>query len=406
MKKIIKKFNIVLSMLCAVIFSLVLVGQMYMPDTVVFYDGAQEVSFYEVYKVKVTNDSIVSVSTYSNETTEADVSLFGIVPVGQVKAEKSDRRYVNVGGDIIGIRLYTDGLLIVGIEDIVTEDGYVNPASACGLQIGDIITEVNDERVLSVSDFAKKVSSCDGKDISITAQRLEKTLYFSLTPAYCESEEKYRCGLWLRDSTAGIGTITFVDSGTGVFAALGHSICDSETQAILPVGEGDILTASVTGITKGEKGVTGQLMGTFTDKILGDLVVNNEFGIYGTFSQTETVTGELMPVASQTEIKTGDAQIMCNIDGQGVKCYDIQIEKISYSAEKQSRSMVIEITDTELLEETGGIVQGMSGSPIVQDGLIVGAVTHVFLNDPTRGYAIFAETMLETADNISVSKSE
>ncbi|MBQ8210432.1 MAG: SpoIVB peptidase [Clostridia bacterium] len=400
MKKFIKQFDIVLSVFCSVVFCLVALGQIYLPDKVVFFDGNEKTTLYEVFTVNKTDDSVMSVSTNGTENSVAEASLLGIIPVRTVKAENGERKYVNVSGDIIGICLYTDGLLIVGVEDVVTEDGNVSPATVCGLQTGDIITQVNDEKVVSVADFSQYITNSKGNSVSITAVRDNKTLYFSLTPAYCESEDKYRCGLWLRDSTAGIGTMTFVDPESGVFAALGHSICDSETQSVLTVGDGDILTATVTGITKGEKGATGQLLGSFADKTLGELIENNEFGVYGTYSENDELTGELMAVATQTEIKAGDAQILCNIDGNGVKYYDIEIEKISYSAEKQSRSMVIEITDDELLNTTGGIVQGMSGSPIVQDGMLIGAVTHVFLNDPTRGYAIFAETMIDTADSI------
>lgn len=400
MKNFIKKFDIILSLLCVFILTLIGLGEIYLPESVVFYNDYNEFTLYEVYTVKESVEPIMSASTTGMNNTTADVSLFGVIPVNNINAKKCERKYVNVSGEIIGIRLYTEGLLIVDTEQIVTSDGNFNPAAECGLQKGDVITEINDERVLSISDFSKIINNSNGNQVSITAIRNNNRLYFSLTPVYCSSEQKYRCGLWLRDSTAGIGTMTFTDEKSGVFAALGHAICDSDTQAVLPVGNGDILTASVTGVTKGEKGITGQLIGTFTDKVLGKLHLNTEFGIYGTLNESDELQGEFKAVASQTEIKTGDAQLMCNIDGNGVKKYDIEIEKISYSNEKQTRSMVIEITDEELLNTTGGIVQGMSGSPIIQDGMLVGAVTHVFLNDPTKGYAIFAETMIDSAKNI------
>lgn len=402
MKKIIKQFDIILSVPCAVVLFLIGFANIYLPDSVVFYDNKNEITLYEVFTVKETENTLMSVSTTGTEKTSADVSLFGVIPVATLNAEKGERKYVDVSGDIIGIRLYTDGLLIVGIEDVVTSDGRCNPALDCGLQTGDIITQINDENVMTVSDFSRVINNSAGNSVSITAIRNNKNLYFSLTPVYCDSEQKYRCGLWLKDSTAGIGTMTFIDSETGTFAALGHAICDNDTQAVLNVGGGDILTASVTGITKGEKGVTGQIMGTFTDKVLGELLANNEFGVYGTYDRTDELDGEIMPVATQTEIKAGDAQILCNVDGNGIKIYDIEIEKISYSADKQSRSMIVEIIDDELLATTGGIVQGMSGSPVIQDGMLVGAITHVFLNDPTKGYAIFAETMVDTVENLEV----
>ncbi len=400
MKKFIKKADIILSVLCLAVFTLIAAGKYILPESVVFYDGKNETDIYAVFHVKESKDSVVTVSATNNECCSADVSILGVIPAGRINAEKTERKYVNVGGDIIGIRLYTDGLLVVGVDDVVTADGNINPGELCGIKTGDIILEINDEIVCSVSDFSSKIISSDGNSVSITVLRNNEKLYYSLTPVYSEAEEKYRCGLWLRDSTAGIGTLTFADPQTGMFASLGHAICDSETQAVLPVGEGDILTAAISGVTPGEKGSTGQIKGNFSDKILGKLADNNEFGVYGSYTDNDILYGDLLPVASQTEIKVGDAEIICNIDGQGTANYDIEIEKITYSSTKASRSMVIKVTDGDLLSISGGIVQGMSGSPIIQNGMLVGAVTHVFLNDPTRGYAIFAETMVSEAERI------
>ena len=400
MKKFIKRADLILSAICLVIFSLIVGGQYFLPESVCFYDGKTETDIYAVFHVAETKTDIVSVSTVGSENCTADVSLFGIIPVGKVNAEKTERKYVHVGGDVIGIRLYTDGILVVSTDDVVTADGNVNPGEMCGIQAGDMILEINDEIVCSVSDFSNAVISCGGNDVSITVLRNNEKLYFSLTPVYSETEGKYRCGLWLRDSTAGIGTLTFADPKTNMFASLGHAICDSETQSVLPVGDGDILSAAISGVTRGEKGTTGQIKGNFGNEILGELTENNEFGVYGIFSDTDILYGDLLPVASQTEIETGEAQILCNVDGSGTECYDIEIEKITYSNSKTSRSMVIEVTDPNLLSVTGGIIQGMSGSPIIQNGMLVGAVTHVFLNDPTRGYGIFAETMVSEAERI------
>lgn len=400
MKKFIKRADFIFSVLCLVIFTLVAAGKYILPESIVFYDGKNETDIYAVFHVKEVNDPVVTVSATEDESYLADVSILGVIPVGQINAERTERKYVNVGGDIVGIRLYTDGLLVVGVDDVVTADGNINPGELCGIEIGDIILEINDEIVCSVSDFSNKIIFSDGNSVSITVLRNNEKIYYSLTPVYSESEEKYRCGLWLRDSTAGIGTLTFADPQTGMFASLGHAICDSETQSVLPVGEGNILTADISGVTPGEKGTTGQIKGNFGDKILGELKDNNEFGVYGSYSDSDILYGDLLPVASQTEIEVGDAEIICNIDGQGTDYYDIEIEKITYSSGKASRSMVIKVTDDDLLAVSGGIVQGMSGSPIIQNGMLVGAVTHVFLNDPTRGYAIFAETMVSEAERI------
>lgn len=400
MKKIIKNSCVFLSALCVMIFLLIYVGNICMPGEVIFYDNQATVKIHNIFYAKKSSNDVVTVSTVDEIETTADVSIFGIIPVGKIKSTETDRKYVYAGGSLVGIRLYTEGLLVVGTEEVATENGNVSPADDCGIIQGDIITEVNDEIVTSVSDFSNRVIASKGNNISVTVERNSETFYYSLKPAYSQAENKYRCGLWLRDSTAGIGTLTFTDPQTKTLATLGHAICDTETEAILPVGNGDILGASINGCIPGEKGSTGQIKGNFTNNVLGELHDNNEFGVYGTYSDASVETGELYPVASQTEIETGDAHIISTVSQDGAQYYDIEIEKITYSSGKAARSMVIKVTDPELLSITGGIVQGMSGSPIIQNGMLVGAVTHVFLNDPKRGYGIFAETMISESERI------
>ena len=397
MVKFIRKSCFLLSAMCSVVFLFIIAGNLCIPKEVVFYDNQQTVKIHKVFYAERENSDAITVSTVNNSKMTAEVSLLGIIPVSEIDATESVRKYVYAGGSLVGIRLYTEGILVVGIDEVMTENGIVSPAEDCGIMQGDIITEVNDETVTSVAEFSSRVVASDGENIRVTVERENATFYCSLKPAYSHSEKKYRCGLWLRDSTAGIGTLTFADPQTKTLATLGHAICDSETHAVLPVGEGDILGASFGGCIPGQKGNTGQIKGSFTSDILGTLTDNNEFGVYGTCSDISFETGELYPVASQTETETGPAQIISTVSAEGAQFYDIEIEKITYSKEKMSRSMVIKVTDHELLNTTGGIIQGMSGSPIIQNGMIVGAVTHVFLNDPTRGYGVFIENMLDSA---------
>lgn len=400
MKKIIKITDVSLSLLCVIIFCFIIIGTAFHPKKIVFYDNAESYRYMTVFNV-TKSDTMVTVSDSNgiNDVT-AEVSLFGIIPVTHVEAVESARKYVNVGGSLVGIKIYTEGLLVVDVQEVDTINGYVNPGEESGIKKGDIITHVNDEIVNSVSEFSQRVSVCDGKDVSITADRDGSTLYFSLTPAFSENDGKYRCGLWLKDSTAGIGTLTFTDPETETFASLGHAIYDSDTKTVLSVSNGDILTAFVNGCEKGYKGETGQIKGTFSTDDFGDILENNEFGVYGVYDSEKIENNSLVPVAGQSEVKTGAAQIISTVSQAGTGVYDIEIEKINYSSDKESRSLVIKITDEELIDETGGIIQGMSGSPIIQNGMLVGAVTHVFLNDPTRGYGIFAETMIDTAESI------
>lgn len=401
MKKNIKRIHLVLSVICVFTYVLIVLGNIFIPKEIIFYDNQTTAKFFTIYQVTKTNNNAIAVSNFEQEQCSADVTICGLIPVCKTQIRETERKYVHVGGSLVGIRLFTEGLLVVGIDDVLTSLGNISPALECGIQKGDIITKVENESVSSVADFSSKVISAEGKSICITVKRGDELLNCFLTPALSQQENKYRCGLWLRDSTAGIGTLTFADPENKMVASLGHAICDSETESVLPVGNGDILGAHINGCIPGEKGITGQIKGSFTTEIIGKLYENNQFGVYGTYSDTVVESGELYPVASQSETEPGYAQIISTVSSDGACYYDIEIEKITFSNEKTSRSMVIKVTDPDLLNVTGGIVQGMSGSPIIQNGMIVGAVTHVFLNDPQRGYGIFIENMLSTSEEIA-----
>ena len=399
MKKLIKFTSVVLSLIFCAVFVLIGIGDVYIPDEITVYDNS-EIRLLKVFSVETGERAVTTAAARGTPAVKGSVKLFGIFPAGEIDTVEKQRKYVDVSGEIIGIRMYTEGLLIIGVDTVETAGGSVCPGGDCGLLEGDIILEINDEIVCSSADFSNVISGCGGKDVSLTVKREDEILYFSMTPVYSEAEKKYRCGLWLRDSTAGIGTLTFCDSETGMFASLGHAVCDTDTEEILPVGSGDILTAEITGYTMGQKGTTGQIKGNFSEEVIGTLYDNNEFGVYGTYSNAESLIHETYPVASQNEIETGHAQIISTVDSSGPQYYDIEIEKITSGKEKEARSMTIKITDQDLLDKTGGIIQGMSGSPIIQNGMLVGAVTHVFLNDPTMGYGVFAETMVSEEERI------
>lgn len=399
MKKFIKTFDKLLFAFSLLFFALLYTGNSFLPDNITFYEGQETVRLLKVFTASN------NLNLKNNTADKAEISLFGIIPVTTVSATSTDRRYVYAGGELVGIRLYTEGLLVVGTEKVDSSDGMISPAENCGIRKGDIITQVNGRNVESVAQFSIIAASCGDKKMTITVNRNNKSLKVELTPVFSVSEKKYRCGMWLRDSTAGIGTMTFSDPENKVIASLGHSICDSETGAVLPVGDGDLLDAVLNGCVSGTKGTTGQIKGSFGTKILGELAENNEYGVYATYSKAEFEDEKLYPVAAQTEIKTGKAQIITTVTSDGPEFYDIEIEKITYTEEKAIRSMVIRITDEELISVTGGIIQGMSGSPIIQNDMLVGAVTHVFLNDPTRGYGIFAETMIDTADSLTLKQA-
>lgn len=326
---------------------------------------------------------------------QVKISLFNTIPIKNSSLTVSDRQYVALSGDIIGLRLFTEGVMIVGIDSVETESGAVSPGSVAGLQKGDVICRINGLETGSSARVNELISSSEGRVIEIEYIRNGETRKTSFTPVYSLSEQKYKGGLWIRDSAAGIGTMTFYDNETGAFAALGHGVCDIDTGEILPLSNGDIVDAGIVSCTKGTNGKAGELCGVFRSESIGVLYSNTDKGIFGILNNPEK-SDNIIPVATDYEVEKGAAQIISTVDDGGKQYYDIEILKIS-KEDAEHKNMVIKVTDEELIEKTGGIVQGMSGSPIIQNGKLVGAVTHVLVGDPTKGYGIFIDNMLDAA---------
>lgn len=302
-------------------------------------------------------------------------------------------------GRAVGIKLFSDGVVVVGTSEVAGEGGKVNPARDCGLREGDIITHINSTEVDTIEEVSALLQELEGQPMSIRAIRDEKQVQLTATPVLCPADGAYKLGAWIRDSMAGIGTVTFYDPDTGVFGALGHGVSDVDTLRLMPLSRGAILHSSVTGVEKGQVGTPGQLRGAFDlSQDLGQLYANTTSGIFGTLQNTGGLPlGEALPVARRDEVKVGEVTIRSNIQGEEVKEYQAEIVRIYPENEEDTRNFLIKVTDKELLDKTGGIVQGMSGSPILQDGKLVGAVTHVLLNNPSQGYGILAENMLKAA---------
>lgn len=300
-------------------------------------------------------------------------------------------------GKAVGIKLFSDGVLVVGLSPVETEAGSSFPGRDCGLKAGDVITHINGGEVDTIEEVQALVAQSEDEPLTIQAVRGQRQL--QLTAAAVEnSQGVYQLGVWLRDSMAGIGTMTFYDPASGVFGALGHGINDVDTAMLMPLESGSIMPASVSEVKKGTSGAPGELHGQFDlTRDLGTLYANTNLGIFGQMPK-EMVGTAVAPVevASREQVETGPATILSNIQGDEVEEFDIQITHL-YPEGDGTRSMMVEVTDPELLKSTGGIVQGMSGSPILQNGRLVGAVTHVLVNDPTRGYGILAENMLQQA---------
>jgi stage IV sporulation protein B len=301
-----------------------------------------------------------------------------------------------VGGEAFGIKLYTRGVLVAKTDVVTTQNGNENPAQAAGLRSGDIITEIDGNQVNRKSEVSRAIENSGGTPLRMTVERGGSVLYLDCTPVKGAGGDKYIAGLWVRDSSAGIGTVTFYDKKSGTIAGLRHAICDVDSGEIIPISGGELVSAKVMGCYKGADGAPGELCGVFEPQVLAALEVNGDAGVYGEIGG-EIPDGGLLPVALKSEVKPGPAQIAVTVAGKEKRYYDVEITKVSSNLNSVQKNMTLRVTDPDLIEATGGIVQGMSGSPIIQGGMLVGAVTHVFVNSPLEGYAIFAETMLETA---------
>ncbi len=328
------------------------------------------------------------------------IALFGI-PLKQVNVHVRDEVYLMPGGETVGISMYCDGVLVVGLGDIQTDSGEYSPAGAAGVKAGDVIKSVDGTPIESVTQLLNICSETD-RSYALVIERDGSEMTVHLTPRRNAGGSSASMGMWVRESSAGIGTLSFYVMSTLRFGALGHAVTDSDTGTVIPVREGKILQADVIGLIEGRQGTPGEIKGTFGNlsKKLAEIENNTEFGVYGTMTDAlvNPIYPEGLPLAYPEEITTGHATLLAMVDDAGVQEYDCEIIKIYQQPLTESKGMVIKVTDYALIEKAGGIVQGMSGSPIIQNGKLVGAVTHVFINDPLKGYGIYALWMYESSN--------
>ncbi|MEG1862843.1 MAG: SpoIVB peptidase [Oscillospiraceae bacterium] len=369
------------------------------PDVMYFSPG-QEVSIKSLPTVVLTKAQKPSPEVSAvGGSVKYTASLFGIFPVKTVAVATTDRLYVSVSGEPFGIKMFCDGVMVVGFSDILTATGYQNPAKLVGLKMGDVILEINGHQTQTNEDVEGIIKKHGQNPVTVTYLRDEVRSTLTLVAVFDVNNNTYRTGMWVRDSSAGIGTMTFYDINRGLFAGLGHGIKDVDTQKEIRLLSGEIVPVKITGVLKSHDGTAGELKGTFMTTIAsGKVLLNKDTGVYG--DSYGCSGSELMAVASPQEVQTGKAYILTTINGTKPQKYEIEIEKVSLTSQNQNKNMVIRITDPSLLALTGGIVQGMSGSPIIQNGKLVGAITHVFVNQVNRGYGIFAQNMITTMNSI------
>ena len=321
-----------------------------------------------------------------------DVKLFGLVPIKTVRVSIVKETMVVPCGCTFGVKFYTSGVMVIGLTDVDTKDGAKNPAYDAGIRTGDEIMAIDGKAISTNADVSSIVSNSGGSMLTVSLKRGDVGFSARFRAVQSQSDGEYKAGLWVRDSTAGIGTITYYNPRTLFFGGLGHGICDVSTGKIMPLMTGDVVKVNIQSIQKGVRGQPGEIQGTLENSDWGSLYANTETGVFGILNNVQA--GRAIPVAMRQDVSAGPAYILATLDNTGVKKYAVTIEKINYNEGNPTKNMIIRVTDDALIRKTGGIVQGMSGCPIIQNGCLVGAVTHVFVNDPQKGYGIFAENMI------------
>lgn len=350
------------------------------------------------YNVVQTSSSLQNANAV--EKNKVAVKLFNLINVKEVEVNRMPNTTVIPLGNLIGLKLYTSGVLVIGMTEIEGKKPYENS----GIEEGDMIVEVNNKEVTCTAELISTVNEAKGEDLNIKYVRDGIEYIANIEPIKTEKNE-YKLGLWVRDGAAGIGTMTYYEPQTEKFAALGHGIIDMDTEDLINISSGELVSSRIASIVKGEEGSPGEIKGSISSGYtIGEINSNTGFGIYGNVKDTSRLNinnSNELEVAGRDEIKTGKATILLNLENEVRKEYEIEITKIFRNNNANNKSMLIKVTDEKLLELTGGIIQGMSGAPIIQNGKFVGAVTHVLVNDPTSGYAVFGDLMIKQSREVN-----
>lgn len=331
---------------------------------------------------------------------KVDKKLFGVITLQSALVDTREEK-IYAGGNAVGVYLSTDGVMLLGSNSIITKEGLVDTLSGSDLQVGDVILKLNGETIKDIGDISRIINEEDarGKEVTVTYIRKNKEYTTMIYPALDIESGEYKLGIWVKNDASGVGTLTYVKTD-GSFGALGHSINPSNSKEPYRISGGKVYNCNIIGVNKGKKGKAGELKGLFLQgkNAQGEILKNNSTGIYGNLNENSKLFQETKnreyKIGGRFTARPGKAKILSCVDGDKVEEFDIEIIKTNYQSSSKEKSMVLKIIDKKLLEKTGGIVQGMSGSPIIQNGKIIGAVTHVFLNDSTKGFGLYLDWMI------------
>ena len=409
MKKFIKMLLLVFFLIVILIYTLVIEK---IPENIVLFQG-EEISFKTLFGIRIKKQSdILETSSNNNQeisdkigSTNLKVSLFNKITLKEINIDVIPKTKVVLIGKIAGVKLYTSGVLVVGMSEIRGQDNKkYKPYENTGIEEGDTITKINEIEINSTDELIEKVNNSNGEELNIEYLHENEIKECSITPVK-QTNNEYKLGLWVRDSAAGVGTVTFYEPETKTFGALGHGISDIDTGKLIDISKGEFVTTKILNIEKGQKGEPGKIQGSIEKgTTIGNINKNTRFGIYGVVDNLSAINIDMskeMEVALRDEIKIGKATILCSLDNEIPQEYEIEIEKIYRDNNYDNKSMEIKVTDEKLLEKTGGIIQGMSGSPIIQNGKFIGALTHVLVNNPEEGYGVFADIMIKQSKEVN-----
>lgn len=397
-----KKLKLLITIVFLLIIYVYVANISLIPDNIVLLKG-EEFKIKKAFGVNTIETTKTSNNNYNISNIE--VNLFGKIPVKNITITTIEDTKVVPVGKIIGLKLYTNGVLIVGMSEI--EDMNKNlskPYENSDIKEGDTILKINENKIENIDNLKEVVNNSNGNNLEITLLREGSIVTSNIKPIQTKSKE-YKLGLWVKDAATGVGTMTFYEPNSKMFAVLGHGITDSDTDSLINIDSGELVTSRVISIKKGEVENPGEIKGTILNQqTIGEVVKNTQFGIYGNLNNLTSLnidSSKALDVALRNEIKLGEAKVICALDNSNKsKEYSIEIEKIYFDNDSNNKSMLIRVTDEELLEKTGGIIRGLSGAPIIQDGKFIGAITNVLVSNPEIGYAIFGDLMIKEMTKI------